>query len=337
MKSIKKLFSLLLIAPVFLAACSQPVATNTDEQTPQASKDKIHVVTTFPPLYSFVANIVGDNGLVTNLVEPGASVHIWEPKASSLKALSGADLLVMNGLELEPFIEDMIDAASNPGLETMVASESVKDAWLNTPEVFEPGEDSHGHEDEHEEGHHEDDHEDEHDHDHGGTDPHIWLSPSLAIRQVEAIRDAVIQIDPDNAEIYQSNATAYIEELRSLDQETRSSLNGAANKSFIVFHDAYTYYMTDYGLMQYRKAAVEPFPGKEPTAAYFADLLHLIEEEGIDIIFTEPQFNPRVVQNLQQETGVKSFEIDPIGLELSAEGYENNLRKITQAFLNAFK
>ena len=332
MKSTKKLFWLLLIAPMLLAACSQPVATNTNKETPQNQEGGIHVITTFPPLYSFVTNVVGDNGMVTNLVDPGASVHIWEPKASSLKALSDADLLVMNGLELEPFIEDMISAANNPNLKTLVTSKSVEDAWLNTPELFEPGEEHHDEHDDEEE-----DHEDEHDHEHGGTDPHLWLSPSLAIRQVEAIRDTIAQIDPENAQAYQENAAAYIEKLQNLDQETRSSLNEATSKNFIVFHDAYTYYMNDYGLMQYRKAAVEPFPGKEPTAAYFGDLLHLISEEEIDIIFTEPQFNPLLVQNLQQETGINGFEIDPIGLELSAEGYESNIRQITQAFLNAFK
>jgi len=179
--------------------------------------------------------------------------------------------------------------------------------------------------------------DEEHGHSHGGQDPHIWLNPGLAMIQVEAIRDALIEIDPNNASIYEENTTDYLATLAALDREIESLLASVEQKPFIVFHDAYLYYFDRYNLIKSRKAAIEPFPGKEPTAAYFQELVELIKQENIEIVFTEPQFNPQTVQNLQEETGVKSFEINPIGLGLSEESYEENLRALTDAFVAAFE
>ncbi|MBN2306490.1 zinc ABC transporter substrate-binding protein, partial [Candidatus Peregrinibacteria bacterium] len=258
----------------------------------------------------------------TNLVPPGTSVHTWEPSASALRELSKADLFVMNGLDLEPFAEDLIESAQNAKLEILVTSVAVQNDLQDVTEMVEL-------EDEHEEGH-------KHEHHHDGQDPHIWLSPFLAVKQVEAIKNALIRIDPENASAYRENTAAYITELRELDKEIHERFRTVDKKDFIVFHNAYDYFFSEYGLSEHKKAAVEPFPGQEPTAAYFQKLIELIEDEGTMLIFTEPQFNPRVVQNIQEETEAKSFEIDPIGLELSKECYGNNLRSLADAFITAF-
>ncbi len=355
---LKKFFSILILPSFLLAACDSELVTNeapVDENEISTQTEEIvepiKIVTTFPPLYSFATNIAGEQAEVTNLVEPGASVHIWEPTASDLRALSEADLLVMNGLELEPFIEDMMDAAQNPTLKVVTTadfvSSQIKDSEspleLDHEEAHEERHEDEDHEHDHEEDEHEhdedehEDHDDEHGHSHGGQDPHIWLNPELAMIQVEAIRDALIEIDPNNASIYEENTTDYLATLTTLDQEIDALLADVEQKPFIVFHDAYLYYFDRYNLMESRKAAIEPFPGKEPTAAYFQELVALIEQESIEIVFTEPQFNPQTVQNLQEETGVKSFEINPIGLGLSEESYEENLRALTDAFVAAFE
>ena len=303
MNEFKKLLVMLLLTPLILSACATKTSSGEVAQN-------IKIVTTFPPLHSFVSNLAAnDLAEITNLVPPGASVHTWEPSASALRALSDADLLVMNGLGLEPFIEDLIESVQNPSLTIVVTSDAVHDDL----------------EESHEDHHH-----------HGDADPHTWLSPRLAVKQVSAISDALIKIDPDNAEIYKANTVTYVAQLQILDKEIREKLNAVTMKDFIVFHDAYAYYLASYGLDIYKKAAIEPFPGKEPTAAYFQGLIELIEDHAVSIIFTEPQFNPRVVQNIQEETEASSFEIDPIGLELSREGYENNLRAITDTFIQAF-
>ena len=310
----------LLAASLFLSACTGP---NTNETSPVTQGSPINIVTSFGPLYSLVSNLIDDKVQVTNLVPPGASVHTWEPSSSSLVALSEADLLVMNGLELEPFMEDLIEAAQNPDLKVVVTADAATDMLLERTAMIELGE-----EEEEEEGHH---------HHHEGQDPHIWLDPQVAIKQMEAIRDALMEVDPENQTAYENRAALYAEKLNELDETIAEQLAAATPKDFIVFHDAYVYYLNRYGLLANRQAAIEPFPGKEPTAAYFQGLLELIEAKGVDIVFTEPQFNPVTVQNLQEEADIRSFEISPIGLELSADAYENNLKNLTDTFLEAFE
>ena len=304
-----------------LTGCGTQVTQTPD--TNEASHE-LKIVTTFPPLYSFVAGVAGDAVEITNLVPPGASVHTWEPSASALRELAKADLFVMNGLELEPFAEDLIESVQNSELEVLVTSEAVHDDLQNATEMIELEEE------------HESESEHEHEHHHDGQDPHIWLNPLLAVKQVEAIKNTLVRIDPENASAYRENTSAYITELQELNEEIREKLQTALKKDFIVFHNAYDYFLSEYGLSEYKKAAIEPFPGQEPTAAYFQELIELIEDKGVTIIFTEPQFSPRVVQNIQEETGAKSFEIDPIGLELDKEGYADNLRSLAETFVTAF-
>lgn len=315
----RHLFLSMLVGAIIFTGCQPPSAS-------QPNEERLKIVTTFPPLYSFAMNVAGDLADVTNLVPAGVSIHNWEPLPSSLKALSQADVLIMNGLDLEPFIEDMIESVQNKDLTVVVTSDAVKDSLIEISDIVEL--------DEHEE---DGEHEDEDEHGHEGPDPHVWLSPMLAMEQVRAIRDQLAEKDPDHQEIYEKNANRYLEQLNELHRSIQKNLNTLQPKDFIVFHDAYTYYLNEYDLIHSRRASVEPFPGREPTAAYFSELIHLIEEEGIKVIFTEPQFSSAVVENIKEATGIQSFELDPIGSEISAEGYTNNLNKITHTFINAFK
>jgi len=322
---------LLLFLATTLTACGMPPSIDESEMDKASSDlDAIKIVTTFSPLHSFTSNVVGEEIEVYNLVEPGASIHIWEPSSSDLRALAEADLLVMNGLGLEPFIEDMIESSENTALEVIVTSDAVMDELRSFGDMIEFESESHE-----EEGHqHEEDHE--HEHSHGEYDPHIWLNPLLATKQVEHIRDKLVEMDPDNAASYHENAKTYLIKLAALNDEIQTIFDAVEKYPFIVFHDAYGYFVDHYGLSDYQKAAIESFPGKEPTAVYFQELLKLIESSDIKIVFTEPQFSPRVVENLKEEVGIMSLEIDPIGLELDADAYVQNLKSIAETFTKAF-
>ena len=319
---------LLVFFSCLLTSCSPDSKTETVKVN--ESVDSIKVVTTFPPLYSFATNVLGDQADVYNLVEPGASIHLWEPSASDLRALAQADLLIMNGLGLERFMDDMIESAENPDLEILVMSESLGSEIKPSIEMLEL-DDSHGND-----GSHDHEEDGEHSHLHGGDDPHIWLNPLLVVKQIESLRDTLTELDPLNAELYVLSAEKYITDLINLDAEIASMFISSEKMPFIVFHDAYGYFTSHYDLSEYQIAAIEPFPGKEPTAVYFQELLELIDSNGIEIVFTEPQFNPRIVKNLVEETAISTFEIDPIGLELKPEAYENNLRALASTFLSAF-
>lgn len=374
--SISKLFATTALM-LFLTSCSTSQVSDDASVDNVLPESEVKIVTTFPPVYSFVANVVGDHAQITNLVPPGASEHTWEPSPSDLRSLSQADLFVEIGLGLEAFSEDMLKASDNQNLKVLTLADSVADFVVDAGELIEfeshddhaheegdhghddhdehDDHDDHGHEKEekhddhhdHDHDHHDHDHDhedheekdDDHDHDehnHDGPDPHIWLVPELAIKQVEAIAMTLSEIDPDHAEEYMANAANYIQSLEKLDADIQARIFEVSPKPFIVFHDAYSYFLKEYGLTAFRKGSIEPFPGREPTAAYFKGLIELIESEGIDIIFTEPQFNPRVAENIQTETGANSFEMDSIGAALNAGEYERMMREMTETFVTSF-
>ncbi|PIZ73666.1 hypothetical protein COY07_01665 [Candidatus Peregrinibacteria bacterium CG_4_10_14_0_2_um_filter_43_11] len=314
----KSLLSFIGIISFFiLSACSV--------QTPsQVSDEQLQIVTTFPPLYSFVVNVVGDKAHVINLLPPGVSIHTWEPKPSDMRALSSADVLVMNGLELEHFAENMIDAVGNPNLEIIVTSDAVQEDLSESGGLIELDPAA-------------EEHDADNDHEHGGMDPHIWLDPLLAVKQVKWIRDRLSAVTPENAGIYNRNASDYVARLQTLDQNIKNQFAAVTFKPFIVFHDAYSYFLRRYGLMGYKKSAIEPFPGKEPSLVYFKGLVDLIRDYGVTLVFTEPQFSPKVVDSLQKEfNALRAYGLDPIGLEVSADAYEKALQKTADTFVRAF-
>lgn len=306
------IFAALVAAMMALTSCSQTTESNkSGAGNPPA---KLRVVTTFAPLYSFALNVVGDEATVENLVPIGASVHTFQAKPSDIKKIAKADVLVINGAGLETFLEDIIETAANPDLVIVDTSKSIE--LLDDPEHNETLEAG--------------DFADEH----GLGDPHIWLSPKNAMKQVEAIRDALVKADPKNSATYRKNAGKYIARLGALDAEIAGKLEKAEKKKYIVFHDAYTYFEQEYGLKN--SATIEKFPGKEPSPKYVKDLIDLIRKEQVSIIFTEPQFSPKLVNTLKQELDIYVAELDPIGSELSKEGYEKNMRKNLDEMLKAF-
>lgn len=305
-----KRFVTLILLTLFTitAGCSGSLRQSLD-----GDEGKLRVVTTFAPLYSMTVNVAGEAATVDNIVPIGASEHTYEAKPSDVKKIARADLITKNGVGLERFLEGLIKSAARDDVKVIDTSRSIKILGQEKHRVLDP----------------ETKEEDE-----DSGDPHLWLSPKNAMRQVRNIRDALIDADPGNAEIYRSNASNYIERLEELDSEIKNKLAGAPRKRYMVFHNAYQYFEKEYGLNN--EAAIEEFPGKEPSARYLRNLIDLIKKDRVGVIFTEPQFSPKVVDLLKQEHGVYVGVLDPIGSEISKDGYEKMMRGNLDSFIKAF-
>jgi ABC-type Zn uptake system ZnuABC Zn-binding protein ZnuA len=219
-----------------------------------------------------------------------------------MKFLSDASVFVYNGLDLETWITDVVEKTGNSGLIKVEAAANVPE-----PDLIAAAE---GHDHESEPDHESD--QDEH-HEHGLYDPHVWLDPNLAIYQVEAIRDGLIKADPDNEAKYRKNADAYIAQLMDLDRQVKEETSTFTKKKFVSFHPAFTYFAHRYGLEQV--GVIEELPGKEPSAGEIAELVDRINEEGVEVIFTEPQFNPQLAEMIAEESGAEVLleSLDPLG------------------------
>jgi zinc transport system substrate-binding protein len=191
--------------------------------------------------------------------------------------------------------------------------------------------DEHHNKDEHTDEHHEDGEHD--DHHHTGTDPHIWLSVSNTQQQADTITDALTDADPSQMMVYMAHNADYQTKLTILDQEIRAMLVSADVQPFVVFHDAYAYYLHEYGIADQQVDMVLEHHNDTLTQGEVAEIIQHIQEYNVATLFIEPQFSPDTVEALQQETGVAIREIDPIGTQMDADGYLATMRAITEAFI----
>lgn len=180
---------------------------------------------------------------------------------------------------------------------------------------------SHDHDHDHDHGHaHESDHQHEHGdghahgHGHGAFDGHYWLDPVNAQHFVRRIAEVLIDVDPDHAEIYRQNAAATELRLSELTEEMAAMLAPVADRPFIVFHDAYQYLEARFDLNTVGSITVSP--ERAPGAGRIAEIRNRIDELGAVCIFAEPQFEPRLVNLLVEETAARSGVLDPLGSDL---------------------
>ena len=174
--------------------------------------------------------------------------------------------------------------------------------------------------DEHEEhGDEHDEHGDEHDehahhdgHNHGEFDIHFWLDPEIAKTIVQIAAKEMSEIDPANASKYEANAAKALNELDQLINDTRGKINKDA--TYVVFHDAYQYFEQRFGIEVIGALTVNP--EVLPGAKQLAEIREVIEHEGVNCLFSEPQFNPSIAETIASDTGVKAAVLDPLGAEL---------------------
>jgi len=280
--------------------------------------DQLRIVTTIPPLYAHTKAIVGDLAIVENLVTPGQSAHTFDLTPAQAKSLAYADIVIVNGLELEEFLTDFIANAEAEGTMIVDASEGI-------PTIdYEEHSDEDEHHDEEESDHEEGEHEAD-EHHHHGADPHVWLSPTNAMIQVKTISSAIMASDPANASAYNDNTNYYLELISKLKTELSEQFATTKPANFIVFHDAYRYFLREFNLESYQKGVLEEVPGTEPSLAYLKKLTDLISEGEVKVIFTEPQFPSDVAMSLAKKVGRPVGVLDPLGSSLNADGYLNLL------------
>ncbi|MGM0218922.1 metal ABC transporter substrate-binding protein [Enterococcus sp. AZ126] len=284
----KYIIGLLLTVGIFtLTACGQ-----TNKQDKAGKSDKIKVVTTFYPMYDFAKNVVGDAGDVQLLIPAGTEPHDYEPSAKDIAKITDADVFVYNSHELETWVKDVLENVDEKKVAVVEAAGSI-DLMKGA-----------AHEDDHDE--EEADHDD-HDHE---LDPHVWLDPVLAQKEVEAIRDALVKKYPEQKETFEKNAAAYIEKLKDLDTEYKEAFKEAKNKTFVTQHAAFGYLAKQYGLTQESIAGISP--DQEPSPSRLAELKKYIQEHNVSVIYFETSASSKVAETLARETKVELAVLNPL-------------------------
>ena len=244
------------------------------------------------------------------MVPAGTEPHDWEPAPTDIRNLEDADVFVYNGADLEHWAEDVLATLENRDLVVTEASDGVK--------LLDGGED-HAHGDD-------------------GKDPHVWLDPLRAKQEMENIRDAFCQADPENRDYYEANYEKYAGEFDKLDQEFREGLAGAKSRDIIVAHEAFGYLCNAYDLKQ---LAIEGLtPDSEPDPAKMQEVIEYAKEFDIHTIFFEELASPKVAKTVAKEVNAVTAVLNPIeGLSeediQAGEDYFSVMRKNLAALQKA--
>jgi ABC-type Zn uptake system ZnuABC Zn-binding protein ZnuA len=264
----------MLFAFLCLTSCSRPT------YKPAPRSNKVPVVVSILPLADLVREVGDDHVEVEVIIPPGSSPHTFEPSPRDLRLLHTARLMVLVGVNLEPWKNKLIDAADNKSLIVLELARGVKILRENEKNELE-------------------------------GNPHIWLSPRNAMRHVEQIRDALIECDPAHRDDYVRNADEYLKALAALDMEIRDHVAQFKEKRFISNHAAWVYFARDYGLDQ--AGAIETTPGKEPSPQELRALVREVRDLKAKAIFAEPQLSTKAASAIAEECGIKVLFLNYMG------------------------
>ena len=277
---------LAIIAIIIVIPLSSITVYSADSKIQQENtKTKLSVMTSFYPLHEFAQKVGQDKVDVTLLVPIGVEPHDWEPTIQDVQKMQEADLIVINGIGFESWV-DNLDEINYHGQIVDTSNgifskneQAIKESIELDVRIQ-------------------------------ADDPHIWLNPMMAKIQVQNIADAFSESDPKNEKFYQQNTKKYKNELDLLDEKIRNELSNCSH-DFIAFHDAFSYFADEYNLNQHSIISSNN-PHAEPTAKILQDIINTARELNLTVIFTEETVDSRTSEVIANEIGGKVLVLSPI-------------------------
>lgn len=288
------------------------------------------VVATIKPIHSIAANVMAGVAEPKLLLDAAVSEHTAQLTPSQVEAMQNADLIVVVGENLEAFLHKALE---NPEIAQKKLFEAGELPGLKLLPVRSGGLwEAHHHEgeEEHHEGEEEEGHAD-HDHEHGGNDPHVWMDPANVKVIALALATTLGDLDKENAAKYQANAEKFAADLDKLSADLAEAVKPVRDKRYIVFHDAYQYFDTRFGLSPAGSITVNP--EVTPGAKRIKEIHDRIAETGAVCVFAEPQFESKYVETVIEGTKARASVLDGLGAKEPAgtQAYPGMMHKFVTA------
>lgn len=303
----------LLVAPAFSGCTAAP---------------DVDVLATFYPLGFLSQRIAGEDVTVGVIVPEGTDPHDWEHSPRDLQRLGSARLVVAQGLGFEPWLDGAVRAVGDRAPLVVRTADDLDEDHLPWGDEHDDR-DGHGHasghddedthDDDHPDGHnetHDDDHPEGHNethddegdghghgdgHDHGDEDPHTWLDPALFAQQAERIRDAMTMAFPEHAAGFEARTVALLADLDEMHHAYEERLDECRLDLIITQHDAFGRLAERYDLRTAAPSGLDP--EAEPAIQRMHEVIGLVRDNDIGIVFTEPGADDRIMRNIADETG----------------------------------
>jgi ABC-type Zn uptake system ZnuABC Zn-binding protein ZnuA len=237
------------------------------------SDDELLVVTTTTQVSDFSRNVLGDAGQVYPLLQANQTAHSFDPSARDLLELNKADALVINGHDLEPWVDDAVIASGFDGL-IIVASDGIEPLTRD-----------------------------------GVIDPHVWTSPLNAITMTQNIASGLATLSPADSEVFSANADEYELKLGALDAWIRETVDEVPEEArlLVTNHDAFTYFVDEFGITLVGSIIPEFDDNAEPSAADIDALIEKIRATGATAIFAESSIPSKLAETVATETGIAIY------------------------------
>ncbi len=286
----KNLYALLLGLSLTVVACTKPSdqavspSPNADSTTTPASdqkaQNKLLVVTTVAPLTNIVSNIAGDRVEVKGIIPEGTDSHTFEPRPSDADLLRQANLILVNGLNLESPTKKLASTSKPKDTKIYELGNNTitKDQWMF--DFSFPKEK-------------------------GDPNPHLWVNPKYAEAYAKLAAEQLTALDPAGKDYYATNLKNYLQRLNELDKATRAVVATipATNRKLLTYHDSWAYWAREYGFEVI--GAIQPSDFKEPSAKDLAKLTDQIRKTGVPAIFGSEVYPSKVAEQIAREAKVK--------------------------------
>lgn len=255
---------------------TSPLAIGTPVESPVAviPTRQISVAATTTHMQDFVKNVGGNRAMINGILKPNVDPHDYEPSVQDAQTISRAEIIFVYGVGFDAFMDKAI-ANANSKAPVITVTQGI------TPLAGDDTEPD--------------------------GDPHMWFDPTLAQQMVTNIAEGLAQVDPSGAATYRQNAQAYNAEIAQMDTRVQGIYNQipAADRKLVTNHDAFRYLASHFGLTIVGAVIPSLSDAAEPTAQEINALIDTIRREKVKAIFAESSANPRVAQQVAQETGIK--------------------------------
>ncbi|MGB7288093.1 MAG: zinc ABC transporter substrate-binding protein [Salaquimonas sp.] len=297
-----------------------------------ASTDVPNIVVSIKPLHSLVAYLMQGIGEPKLIMDTGATPHSFSLQPSKAKDLQDADMVIWIGPGLETFLSKPIETIGGKAQSVIAMEfENMRLLEYRTDENFSDHHHENGDEDaanvEHDSNH-------KHEHDENSNkDPHIWLSTQNMEIMASRIAGELKGLMNEDQGRITANLESFILENTALENDIKSKLAGVTKTSFLVMHDGFQYFEDEFGLTN--RGTLLENPAAQPSAGRVAKLREKLEENDIQCVLSEPQFNSRIIETVISDNNIKTAEVDPIGMQVEngPELYFQLMRKMTDAFV----